>query len=123
MLRILLVTAQPEAIQLFTEALSERPGVQLAQVDSGTKALSTVRKDSPHLVVIDSDLPDTKPSELIPELLMVNAMINTAVLSPLAEDEFHEASEGLGVLMRLPPNPGRDEAAQLLNKLQRVLGL
>jgi len=81
-----------------------------------------VRTASPDLVVIDLDLPDFKPLDLVAQLLMVNAMVNTAVLSPLSEAEFHEASEGLGILGRLPVKPGRGDAVDLLAKLRRVLG-
>jgi hypothetical protein len=54
---------------------------------------------------------------------MVNAMVNTAVISPLAEADFHEVSEGLGVLGRLPEEPGESDAYDLLGKLKRVLGV
>ena len=49
---------------------------------------------------------------------MVNAMVNTAVVSPLSDEEFHEASEGLGILGRLPNEPGMNDAGELLRKLQ-----
>lgn len=48
---------------------------------------------------------------------MINAMVNTAVVSPLSDEEFHEASEGLGILVRLPLEPGADEACELLRRL------
>ena len=41
---------------------------------------------------------------------MVNAMVNTAVVSPLSDEEFHEVSEGLGILGRLPNEPGMSDA-------------
>jgi hypothetical protein len=52
---------------------------------------------------------------------MVNAMVNTAVVSPLADEEFHEVSEGLGILSRLPKEPGESDAAELLCKLKKIL--
>ena len=54
---------------------------------------------------------------------MVNAMVNTAVVSPLSDEEFHEASEGLGILGRLPNEPGMSDAVELLHKLITVLGV
>ena len=78
---------------------------------------------APHLVIIDADLPDTAPLELVQKLLMVNAMANTAVVSPLSDEEFHEDSEGLGILSRLTEKPGENDAATLLVKLKRVLGV
>ena len=122
MLRILLATARPEIMHPFSEALSSDPRVRLQHVVSGADALDAVRASAPDLVVIDFDLPDFKPLDLVSQLIMVNAMVNTAVVSPLSDLEFHEASEGLGVLGRLPVVPGKGEAADLLQKLRRVLG-
>lgn len=122
MVRILVATTRPEIMELFSDALALDPEVHLQHAVSGADALTAVRTASPDLVVIDLDLPDFKPLDLVAQLLMVNAMVNTAVLSPLSEAEFHEASEGLGILGRLPVKPGRGDAVDLLKKLRRVLG-
>jgi PleD family two-component response regulator len=123
MLRIVLATARQESIHSFAEGLASDPEVRLEQVSSGAKALGAARTDSPHLVIIDSALPDMEPLQVVQKLLMVNAMVNTAVVSPLSNREFHEASEGLGVLARLPLVPGNSDAVKLLRKLRQVLGL
>jgi DNA-binding NarL/FixJ family response regulator len=122
MLRIVLATTRPEALRSFTEALASDPEAHLEQVASGAGTLDAVRSSSPHLVVIDSYLPDTEPLGLVRKLLMVNAMVNTAIVSPLSDEEFHETSEGLGVLGRLPLEPGLGEAADLLHRLRKVIG-
>jgi DNA-binding NarL/FixJ family response regulator len=121
MLCIVLATARLQAMQAFVEALSSNLEVRLQHVTSGAEALEAVRLSAPHLVIIDSGLADNEPLELVKKLLMINAMINTAVVSPLSEEEFHEASEGLGVLGRLPKEPGESDAADLLGKLRMVL--
>jgi DNA-binding NarL/FixJ family response regulator len=122
MLRLVFATTRPEAMHAFAAALSSDPEVRLEQVASGAEALEAARSPDLHLVIIDSDLPDIPPLELVQKLLMVNAMVNTAVVSPLADEEFHEVSEGLGVLGRLPVESGISEAADLLYKLRKVLG-
>ena len=123
MLHIVLATARPDAMQAFAAALSSNPEVRLQQVISGAETLEAARTAAPHLVIIDVDLPDTAPLDLVQKLLMVNALVNTAVVSPLSDEEFHEASEGLGILGRLPAEPGMTEASELLHKLRAVLGV
>jgi len=123
MLRIVLATDRLEAMQAFVEALSSNPEVRLQHVTSGAEVLEAVSVSAPHLVIIDSGLTDNEPLELVKKLLMVNAMMNTVVVSPLSEEEFHEASEGLGVLGRLPGEPGESDAADLLHRLKKVLGV
>jgi DNA-binding NarL/FixJ family response regulator len=123
MLHIVLATARPQAMQAFAAALASNPAVNLQQVISGAEALEAARTTGPQLMIIDADLPDTAPLDLVQKLLMVNAMVNTAVVSPLSDEEFHEASEGLGILSRLTEKPGESDAANLLGKLKSVLGV
>lgn len=122
MLQIILATSRPEALRSFAEALSAAPEVRLELADSGSRVLAAVSQAAPHLVIIDDQLPDLTPLDLVQRLLAVNALVNTAVISPLGEAEFHEASEGLGVLCGLPLEPGPHEAADLLGQLRKVLG-
>jgi PleD family two-component response regulator len=121
MVHIVLVTPRLKALQRFSEALSSNPEVRLDSVISGVEAVEAVRTVVPHLVIIDSNLPDTTPLDLVQKLLMINALVNTAVICPLSDAEFHEVSEGLGILSRLPVEPGRTEAADLVRKLRMVL--
>jgi len=122
MLRILLVSARPETLRAFIEGLGSDPDVRLEQAGTGKEALDAVRNAFPHLAIVDSELLGTESLSLVSKLIEVNAMVNTAVLSPLSENEFHEASEGLGVLSALPLLPGRRDATELLRRLRDVLG-
>ena len=42
---------------------------------------------------------------LVPEIIRANAMVNTAAVNPPCDADFHDKSEGPGVLYRLPPEP------------------
>jgi DNA-binding response OmpR family regulator len=121
MLHIILVTVRPEIFHSFAEGLSSDPDVRLEQLTSRAEALSMVRTQCPHLVIIDSGIPDTDSLDLVREIISANAMVNTAVVSPLSDAEFHEAAEGLGILCRLPLDSGPGEADGLLKKLRSVL--
>jgi DNA-binding NarL/FixJ family response regulator len=123
MLHIILATARPEVWQAFAAALSANPEVRLDHLVSGAEVLEAARTAAPQLAIIDVDLPGPAPLDLVQKLLMVNAMVNTAVVSPLSDEEFHEASEGLGILGRLPTEPGMTDASDLLHKLRMVLGV
>ena len=76
------------------------------------------------LVVVDEKLGDMTGIEFIETLVSVNPMINCAVVSPLPSDDFHEVSEGLGILAQLPVQPGAKDAEdllKLLNNLKKLL--
>jgi DNA-binding response OmpR family regulator len=123
MLHIVLVSVRPKIFRSFAEGLSTDPQVCLDQVTSGAEALSIVSTGRPHLVVVDSEVPDADPLDLVRQMIVANALVNTAVVSPLSDADFHDKSEGLGILCRLPFEPGGNDADALLQKLRSVLGL
>jgi DNA-binding response OmpR family regulator len=122
MLRILMVTFRADAVRAFIDGFSSDPGVCLDLVASAAEAVKYVGTDCPHLVIIDSGLEDSDSLDLVRRLIMVNAMVNTAVISSLPEDEFHDKSEGLGILCRLAARPTGNDSAALLQKLRAVVG-
>ncbi len=123
MLHILLVSTRPQTLLPLVEGLTADGEVTLEGVGSGAEALQAIRTKPPHLAIIDCDLSDREPLPLVQELLTVNAMVNTAVISPLSDEEFHKESEGLGILAHLPVQPGRSDALELLRKLRQILGM
>jgi hypothetical protein len=58
--------------------------------------------------------------DLVRRLLPINALINTAVISDLPPETFHEASEGLGIMAQLPPNPTTSNAREFWDRLKRM---
>ncbi|MFP4070870.1 MAG: hypothetical protein ACLFTB_02375 [Desulfovibrionales bacterium] len=123
MLQILLVTTDPEPLSEFLTTLTEDREVRLQYAASGVEALEQVRATPPHLVIIDRTVSDCTPFDLVSSVLSTNAMVNTAVVSTLSEEAFHEAYEGLGVLDHLSPPLGPEDGRQILEKLRRILGL
>ena len=120
-LRILLASPRAGELAEFVAGL-EQGGATVEACATGALALDRVRAASPDLVVVDAGLPDLAAAELVFELLKVNAMVPAAVFSHLDDAAFHEASEGLGILARVPWSPGRDDAASLLAALRELAG-
>ncbi|MFO7643683.1 MAG: response regulator [Desulfosarcina sp.] len=122
MIRLLLVTLDKTN---FGELLS---GIQ-KQVDvigwagSGRQALETLAEKPADLVVVDEALGDMTGLELVHRLVAVNPVINCALVSPLAEAAYHEASEGLGILMRLPLQPGVSDGERLMTHLNQIVAV
>jgi CheY-like chemotaxis protein len=118
--RILVVAPDPKPWAAFAEALIGNRAIQLAWAKTGADALSDVLRHPPLCVVADDPLPDMDALMLVRRLLTVNAMISTAVRSGLAAEDFHAASEGLGVLLQIPSAPAKEHAAELLAALERI---
>ncbi len=117
----LLVTTRADELAAFTRGLTGSGEVELAMAVDPGQALDVARDKAPVLAVVDKDLPGSSSLGLVGELLKVNAMINTAVVSDMSEEDFHEESEGLGVLAQVPPNPGEQDGKDLADKLRGLL--
>ena len=123
MIRLLLVTPYKSSLSELASAMEKYDDVELTWTDSGQKALDKLAETSVDLVVIDKDLGDMTGLEFAEKLLRVNPMINSAVLSSLPSDDFHEASEGLGIFAQLPLRPTKSDAEKLLNDLKKLKDL
>jgi hypothetical protein len=58
--------------------------------------------------------------DLCREVLKIDAFVNMAAVSDLDDDEFHEASEGLGLVGRLPSRPTAEDFERLLALLTAI---
>ena len=120
-MNILVVTERPIEIDDFLKPLKRMHDVKLVIAQNGAVALGEIRLTPPAFVIVDEGLQDFKPLQLIPEIMKINAMINTAVVSALSPEEFHEASEGLGILAPIPLKPNENDGLELVTLFARFI--
>ncbi len=120
MLYILLASQTKENLSDMASALTEHKEVELSWAESGDKALQLAKESNIDLAITDEDLGDMTGLGLAGKLLMVNPMINCAAVSSLSPEEFHEASEGLGLLGQLSSKPDKKQAEELLGRLKDI---
>ncbi|MFH1139056.1 MAG: response regulator [Pseudomonadota bacterium] len=120
MLKIMLAAVDRENLSPFAQGLAANTDVELTWVDSGASALRRAAEEPPHLVVVGEELGDMSGLDLVNSLLRLNAFINTAVISALSAEDFHEAGEGLGIMVQLSPRPGPAHANEVLTRLSKI---
>lgn len=121
MYRIVIATSRQDVFGEFEQALeASEKSILLQWVGSGSDALTMASETTPELLVVDEILEDMNGLTLIRKLLGINAMINTALVSSLSSSEFHEATEGLGILSNLPTVPVKDDAETILTLLSEI---
>ena len=118
--RILLVVDQMDTFEELADALHLEGGAEILWAHDSETAFDKVAAAPPDLVVVDETIGETSGLDWIRRLMEVNAFIHTAAVSGLTHDEFHETSEGLGIMAQLPPRPGKTDAQRLLNTLRQV---
>jgi DNA-binding response OmpR family regulator len=118
---IVLASARAQELSSFLGPLKQLKGCNLVIAPTGSAALEIVRTGAPSFVVVDEGLPDYSPLKLVTEIMMVNAMVNTAVVSGMDPEEFHEASEGLGILTSIPTAPGQKDGVAVAEVFSRFM--
>lgn len=101
----------------------EPSGADIDWATSGQAVLEIIAANPIDLVVADEDLGDMPGFALVKQLVRTNPLINCALVSSLTPGEYHEASEGLGILMQLPPDPSIAEGQQLMARMNQILGI
>ena len=123
MLKLLLVSRDKDSLSGLSSALSGQDNIELETSASGEKALAMLSSKAVDLVVADEDLGDMTALEFSKRLLKINPMINCVIVSSLPPEEFHEASEGLGIMAQLPKQPSVKDAEDLIKTLKSIKGL
>lgn len=120
---ILLMYKETKSFELVKDYLSRSGNVNILEAETVDIALQTVKETNVDLVIVDEQLGAMSGIQFINTLVKVNPFINTALVSSLPPDDFHEETEGLGVLMQLPIEPQKTDVEELLQKMEKIASL
>jgi CheY-like chemotaxis protein len=120
MIRIMLAGRDQTSLAALEAGLA-KSDVHIIRAESGGIGLSMIAEDNFDLVVADENLADMTGLEFIRAIVAKRPMVNCAAISSLTPEDFHEAGEGLGILMQLPVSPGQKQAEMLLEQLRNIL--
>ena len=123
MLEFLLVSNNLGSLSEFNLVLRENDANVLLYANTTQTALKMIEDNAIDLVITDEEIEDMSGLSFIRKLISINPLINCVAVSSLSEKDFHEASEGLGLMNHLPVNPGRSDAEKLLKNLRLIKGL
>ena len=93
--------------------------------DTLDKALDRLREVPPIVIILDSEPCTTKEEYILrirddlTAILKINAMVHTAVVSSLSNDEFHNCMEGFGVLLNIPLKASQHDVERLAEALEK----
>ena len=120
MIRVLLVGSEHDSLAGLAKRLRSYGDVEISRANSGQTALGMISEKPVDLAVVDRDIGDMGSFEFVKKMVSVNPLINSAVVSSLSSHDFHEAGEGLGILMKLSPRHDEKEADELIKLLKNV---
>jgi CheY-like chemotaxis protein len=123
MFKLLMVSPDKDSLSGLASALAEYEDVDLSWADSGERALDIASDTAVDLVITDEGLGDMTGLAFADRLLSVNPNTNCASVSRLSPENFHEVSEGLGLMAQLPVRPGKEDAEMLIECLRNLKSL
>lgn len=123
MIHFLIVSPERDSLLDLADQLGKENNIQIRWAGSGKEALDSVSRDPVDLVITNEELGDMSGLAFAEKLVMLNPLIHCAAVSALSSDDFHEASEGLGLLAQLPVHPSPTDADNLILKFQKIKNL
>jgi len=119
-LQILLVGRERSSFDAFKRMFEAEKHIASRFVDSAEKAMQTLKQKRVDVAVVSDELSDKSGLQFIKELVVEHPFVNCALVSPLYSHEFHQQTEGLGVFMQLPVNPGAEAALEMIENLRKI---
>ncbi len=116
MKKFLIITQHAGNFSRLAEGLRKETSNEIIWADSIT-ASHVAAAGLIGLIIIDEKVEGQSCMDIAKDMIRINAMANLALVSGLSPEEFHEASEGLGIMAQLPPCPDAKDAELLLNAL------
>ena len=118
MVTLMLVSNNRDFISTVSE-YSEK--AEIYRANSGNEAFDMLADKRINLVITDESLGDMTGLEFAKKLISINPMVHCAVVSSLSSKDYHEASEGLGLIMPLPVQPEKRHIEQLLFQVNKII--
>ncbi|MBU0993196.1 MAG: response regulator [Proteobacteria bacterium] len=123
MLGVLIVAHEKKIIDRMRKIMADLKDVDTVFTSSGKEAMNRQKTARFDLVIADEALSDMTGIEFLKQLVKVNPIVNTALVSSLSHDDFHEATEGLGVLGQIPVEPDWVHIEEIFNNLSKIMNL
>lgn len=117
---VLIVAKNIKQFSTFIRGLQRLSTIELVEATTGAEGFLSLQGKQIDLVIVDEQFDDMSGIAFVKQLVKINPLVNTAMVSTLADHDFHEATEGLGVLMQLPVAPGEKDAEALLGILEKI---
>jgi DNA-binding NarL/FixJ family response regulator len=120
MTHFLLAANDDHALEFFAAELGKEKLITIHHAHSGREAFSLINTEKIEVVIAAQELGDSDGLTFVKKLARKHPLINCAMVSALPPDEFHEETEGLGLFMQLPQNPGAKEVARMMEILKSI---
>ncbi len=118
-----MVSDNPSGCDGLQKGLLKHAGVVVDMAGSFDDAMAGIGSAMPDLVIVDESLGGVSGKQVVENMIRKNPMVNTALVSSLSDEDFHEDTEGLGILMPIRKDGGEDQAKEVIERIEKLLSL
>lgn len=123
MIQVIVISSDSSTLSRLEKTLKNDPNVRLEKAFTRWKALDLLAENNFDLAFIDEFVGNQAGFEFIEELVVSNPFMNFVLISSLAAEQFHEQTEGLGVMAQLNPVPSERDIQQVIRQYQKIVSL
>jgi CheY-like chemotaxis protein len=120
LLKILLIAKDFIRFSPLAAGLQREQTVQVIFASTSASGLESLKDQAIDLIIVDEMLNDMCGIDCIKQCVMLHPLVNTALVSKLDAEAFHEATEGLGILTQLPSQPQESDGVALFAVLAKI---
>ncbi len=119
-MKIVLASSMAQRLAPLAEGLWTLAKAELYQAGSVIEVMELLKTKPMELVVIDERLNDGKGLDLAKRIAQEQPFVNCVLVSESAAEDFHEETEGLGVLMQLNSPPDIGDSQLIVTHLEAI---
>ncbi len=122
--QILFIAPAATDFSQLEQAFNKHGNFACTKTDNSKDAQTYVKENNVDVVVAAEQLSDESGLLCIQEIIKINPFINSALCSSIdSKKDFHEITEGYGVVMQFSVTPTAEETAQFMEKLDKIYQL
>ena len=106
----------------FKAGLDTTRVAAIYQRNAGYDILAMLQSEKVEIVAVDNELSDMSGLDLVNRIAERHPFVNTALVSDSTKEDFHEETEGLGVLTQISNPPDKASAEDLLAQYAKIWG-
>ena len=119
-MEVVLIGQNRPCLMKIISFLSNHQNINCYDTDSLEAALEKVVAEKVDLVILEERFDSISGFQFAESLIEKNPMLYLAFISDLSGEDFHEATEGLGVIGSIPTSPLQEDIDGILSQIDRI---
>ena len=119
-MHIMLASSDLTVFNDVFQVLKSKDNMKLSYVGSAAEGMELINEGDVDVVAASEQLSDSSGLAFIRKVVTEYPLLNCALVSSLSAEDFHEATEGLGLFFQFPQRPDAASAEKMIELLDKI---